>query len=628
MEKSKNQLASLLLIFCGIVCFPAAGFAMYANFVSQSVPSKMDAGKTYSVSITMKNPSIAGWGQPGWEQALYWSEAKKCRLGSQNPQDNKTWGVNRVYLSSSEIIKFNTNKTFTFNVTAPLVAGVYNFQWRMVQDGVAWFGDKTPNLSINVVNSCVPKTCASLGYACGTISDGCGNALNCGNCATGYSCSSNQCVANCVPKTCASLNYNCGTASNGCGGTLNCGSCASGQICSSGQCVAQCVNECSSAGIKQCSGNGFQTCGNYDSDSCLEWSQITLCPDEKACSSGICLTGSLKHCNGNGYQFCKNYENDACVEWSTIIACPSGQTCSNGICFACVPMAVSGCKVCNLLGTGWADDNSKCLTGEACSNGVCIVSDSNISVSDNNNINGNNNTDTTNNIGVNLPTVDITADGYQKKALINAGEPVTLLWNSTNADICQASGSWSGNKTKSGAMRITIGSPKEYIITCSNSAGSATDSVAVEIVSQQTKGAPQTANSNIANIGEFADNAGITREQLINKINQIKNLIESLTRQLQILTGEGSEFSCGMITENLFYGIRGNTQVKCLQEVLKSQDLAVVPTGDFGGITKTAVIQFQEKYAGEILSPIGLSHGSGYVGRLTREKINKIISGE
>jgi len=360
----------------------------------------------------------------------------------------------------------------------------------------------------------------------------------------------------------------------------------------------------------------------------LEWSQITLCPDEKACSSGICLTGSLKHCNGNGYQFCKNYENDACVEWSTIIACPSGQTCSNGICFACVPMAVSGCKVCNLLGTGWADDNSKCLTGEACSNGVCIVSDSNISVSDNNNINGNNNTDTTNNIGVNLPTVDITADGYQKKALINAGEPVTLLWNSTNADICQASGSWSGNKTKSGAMRITIGSPKEYIITCSNSAGSATDSVAVEIVSQQTKGAPQTANSNIANIGEFADNAGITREQLINKINQIKNLIESLTRQLQILTGEGSEFSCGMITENLFYGIRGNTQVKCLQEVLKSQDLAVVPTGDFGGITKTAVIQFQEKYAGEILSPIGLSHGSGYVGRLTREKINKIISGE
>ncbi|NCA80852.1 MAG: hypothetical protein EOM76_11855, partial [Sphingobacteriia bacterium] len=285
----------------------------------------------------MKNPNISGWGQPGWEQALYWSEANKCRLGSQNPQDNRTWGVDRVYLSSSEIIKFNTNKTFTFNVAAPLAAGVYNFQWRMVQDGAAWFGDKTPDISINVINPCAPKTCAFLGYACGTASDGCGD-------------------------------------------TLNCGSCASGQTCSSGQCVAQCANECSSAGIKRCSGNGYQICDNHDSDSCLEWSQITLCPDEMACSLGICLAGSLKHCNGNGYQFCKNYENDACVEWSTIIACPSGQTCSNGICFACVPMAVSGCKVCNLSGTGWADDNSKCLTGEACLSGVCIVSDSNMNV--------------------------------------------------------------------------------------------------------------------------------------------------------------------------------------------------------------------------------------------------------
>lgn len=43
----------------------------------------------------------------------------------------------------------------------------------------------------------------------------------------------------CVPASCLSLNYECGTISDGCGVTLNCGSCASGFVCSSGTCVAE-----------------------------------------------------------------------------------------------------------------------------------------------------------------------------------------------------------------------------------------------------------------------------------------------------------------------------------------------------------------------------------------------------
>ncbi|MDO8682740.1 MAG: glycosyl hydrolase, partial [Armatimonadota bacterium] len=42
-------------------------------------------------------------------------------------------------------------KTFTFIVTAPSTAGTYNFQWRMVQDGVQWFGDLTPNVAVTVI---------------------------------------------------------------------------------------------------------------------------------------------------------------------------------------------------------------------------------------------------------------------------------------------------------------------------------------------------------------------------------------------------------------------------------------------------------------------------------------------
>jgi hypothetical protein len=42
---------------------------------------------------------------------------------------------------------------------------------------------------------CVPKTCAGLGYECGTVSDGCSKMLSCGDCAMrgGGVCMGGQC---------------------------------------------------------------------------------------------------------------------------------------------------------------------------------------------------------------------------------------------------------------------------------------------------------------------------------------------------------------------------------------------------------------------------------------------------
>lgn len=112
-----------------------------AMFVSQTVPRPMNVSEYYTVSVTMKNVGTTTW-QAG----------TNYRLGSQNPQDNTRWGINRVPLPHS--VPPGAQVTFTFLVFSPVKAGSYNFQWRMVQDGVEWFGDYTPNVVVSVRPVC------------------------------------------------------------------------------------------------------------------------------------------------------------------------------------------------------------------------------------------------------------------------------------------------------------------------------------------------------------------------------------------------------------------------------------------------------------------------------------------
>ncbi len=79
-------------------------------------------------------------------------------------------------------------------------------------------------------------------------------------------------------------------------------------------------------------------------------------------------------------------------------------------------------------------------------------------------------------------------------------------------------------------------------------------------------------------------------------------------------------------TRNLVSGSKGE-DVSELQKCL-AQDAEVYPegeiTGFFGPKTKAAVIRFQEKYAADILTPIGLKNGTGDVKPMTREKLNQV----
>ncbi|MHC1764895.1 MAG: NBR1-Ig-like domain-containing protein [Verrucomicrobiia bacterium] len=112
----------------------------------------MAVGARYTGQITVKNSGTTTWSENGGVGSR--------RLGSQNPGNNTTWGPdNRLKLLPGESVPPGASKTFTAIVQAPSIPGSYDFQWQMVHEGVShWFGDKTPNLTINVV---VPSSVAA-----------------------------------------------------------------------------------------------------------------------------------------------------------------------------------------------------------------------------------------------------------------------------------------------------------------------------------------------------------------------------------------------------------------------------------------------------------------------------------
>jgi hypothetical protein len=118
----------------------------------------MTAGQVYPASVSMTNTGTSTW-----------TAAAGYRLGSQNPQDNATWGTNRVLLAAGDSIAPGQTKTFTFNVTAPAVAKAYNFQWRMVREGAAWFGALSSNVSVMVAAGTGGTTQAPYGGAAWAI---------------------------------------------------------------------------------------------------------------------------------------------------------------------------------------------------------------------------------------------------------------------------------------------------------------------------------------------------------------------------------------------------------------------------------------------------------------------------
>ena len=80
-----------------------------ASYVSSSVPGTVNAGATFTATVTMNNNGTTAWISSG---------SNPYHLGTQSPQDNTTWGLSRVNLPSSPI-NAGANASFTINATAP-----------------------------------------------------------------------------------------------------------------------------------------------------------------------------------------------------------------------------------------------------------------------------------------------------------------------------------------------------------------------------------------------------------------------------------------------------------------------------------------------------------------------------
>lgn len=126
------------------------GWDRYSDeYVSDTVPSVMLAGQTYNVSVTFRNRGVV------------WRNDKNFRLGAVGDSDPFT-SFNRVNISG-EVLP-GREYTFNFQMKAP-AAGTYTTDWRMVRDGVAWFGPtltKTVDVSPNVPDDQPPSTPADL----------------------------------------------------------------------------------------------------------------------------------------------------------------------------------------------------------------------------------------------------------------------------------------------------------------------------------------------------------------------------------------------------------------------------------------------------------------------------------
>lgn len=113
-----------------------------AKCISTTIPAKIAPGTAKSVTVSLKNTGGVAWKAN--------TSPNPYSLGSQDPSDNKIWGLGRLSLSAD--VAPGKTQNFTFQITAPTAPGTYSSRWQLLREGLLWFGDKCGPISVTVSN--------------------------------------------------------------------------------------------------------------------------------------------------------------------------------------------------------------------------------------------------------------------------------------------------------------------------------------------------------------------------------------------------------------------------------------------------------------------------------------------
>ncbi len=125
----------------------------------------------------------------------------------------------------------------------------------------------------------------------------------------------------------------------------------------------------------------------------------------------------------------------------------------------------------------------------------------------------------------------------------------------------------------------------------------------------------------------FGQNASaVTIEELLAQIAQLQAQIQALQAQLNTGTSATAAW-CYTFNTNMGYGATGadfEALITALDKEGIMEFISVNKPSEYNEVIGSGVVEFQKKYASEVLTPYGLKNGTGYVGKSTRAKLNKI----
>lgn len=121
----------------GVVGAADAGETVVASpddskIVSSRLPTAMTCGVEVPVSVTVRNAGSATW-----------TRSAGYKLGAVDDEDPFYTADTRVWLPAGVTVAPGEAYTFQFGLKGPVLEGSYQTDWRMVHEGVRWFGETT-----------------------------------------------------------------------------------------------------------------------------------------------------------------------------------------------------------------------------------------------------------------------------------------------------------------------------------------------------------------------------------------------------------------------------------------------------------------------------------------------------